>query len=509
MNHYPNYDLPAINEELRKIPGVVAVGLGRHKGQFQWRVYVRETEFEISIPKFYCGYQTVAISHKAGQFTAGHPVLTPGAQIESITKGGEGTLGCFARYTPDNRIVILSNSHVLFGDTIDTEGPFETYYPTAGTTCCRGWEVGKTIGRYTNSNHLISSSYMLDGSRITEKGSDVDCAISAVSSDVSFTNNIPQIGMISGTPAAGTLGVKSGDVVSKFGITSGLTSGKIADLSHLLGQDSSGQPLPPEICPARIAGGLDDELAGAFPNINFFVVIPDNGKTDFVRPGDSGSVVVNSSLQVIGLVFRQITMGPETREFFKLTDPSYNNIKTLGAVCPIGPILTRMQIQIPPNFTRTVPAADTSVEWQDRVRYMTALEKLQENFSHGRNSKLFLLLLMRHRVECTKFILHNREAGMLWQRFQGPSFIAHFIKNVEDSNHVIPSVINGISQRKVLFRLKELFIEYGSENLKKDITRFGGRLFDEFPGIENVWEVPELLEKENWLLNPVIAEKHS
>lgn len=440
---------------------------------------------------------------------ASHPILTPGMQIESITGGGEGTIGCFARKTVSpNELVVLSNSHVLFGDTLGVSGPFKIYHPNVGSTCCRGWNIGKTVGQYSNSNHTVRSSYSFQGESGTNKGSDVDCAIATIDGDVSFNNNVPKIGMITGVPPAGSLGVAAGDRVRKVGITTGLTSGKILDLSHLNGKDASNnQPLNPVLCPIQISGGgIEDELAGAFPNINFFVILPDDGKADFVGGGDSGAAVVNDARQVIGLIFRKIILDARRRVLFKLTDPKFNKIKTLGVACPIHPVLNQMKIEIPPNFSRTVPSQGTSLEWQQQIIYYDNLDKVRKTLLQSKNGKLLLGLMRRHRPECMKMIMSNMTAEMYWQTVQGPAYVAHFVRNIEDSSHKIPGSINNVSQEKVVNMMKSLLLEHGSDRLKLDIIKYGLPFIENFNGIDDVWTFHEMLEKIN-LNSPELEQK--
>src|SRR6185436_3126203 len=149
----------------------------------------------------------------------------------------------------------------------------------------RGWHIGTTLGKGSDSNHDVTSKSTVGTTTFTEHGSDIDCGVAKIEAGVSFNNKIPNIGDIKGTPPAGKLGVSVKSVVRKFGSATGFTTGTVAGFSSLNGKDQNGNSLDPALFP-RLINAEDDKDAGSFTNINCLVIIPTD-RPHFCDGGDS------------------------------------------------------------------------------------------------------------------------------------------------------------------------------------------------------------------------------
>ncbi len=203
-----------------------------------------------------------------------------------------GTIGCFCRSTrtTDNpaEVYLLSNNHVFanvnqaaLDDDIYQPGPADGGTPI---------QVVARLARFVPLE--------LGGVQINH----VDAAIARLMNGVAHTPQICMIGAVAGV-AVGT----QGTAVKKHGRTSGFTEGVITDESYdaLVGMDHS-----------------DPSVVAKFEDqIRIEVVSPHSA---FGLSGDSGSLVVNSSNQAVGLYFA----GPPGG-FYGIANPIANVLSAL------------------------------------------------------------------------------------------------------------------------------------------------------------------------------------
>jgi len=239
--------LPDVREELMRFPGVTRVAVGiRERGgkltdEIVFRVHV-ELKLPVSalppdqiIPKSIRSVPTdVVVKRK--------PVPETGFNDENDTRtysplvGGSSvsaedadphipaTMGCFCRRTTDNKVVLLSNRHVLFE-------------PDGG--------IGKGVGHPLWRKSCCCASGRIG--TVLAFNIELDCAIAELDPDIPFAPKVRRILRADGSveqegTILGDAAPVAGDEVYKVGVRTGLTRGIITDID---GTDVEVTPIAP------------------------------------------------------------------------------------------------------------------------------------------------------------------------------------------------------------------------------------------------------------------------
>jgi hypothetical protein len=204
-----------------------------------------------------------------------------------------GTLGCLVR--KNNVVYVLSNNHVLansndaaIGDAILQPGAYDggtlqndhianlsEFVPIQFGATSIPCPIGNAVAATLNSlASAVGSNTRLQAAGPTIAAADnlVDCAIAQPINPADVTNQILEIGAISGV-AEGTLNM----AVKKSGRTTGVTTGIIQQID-VTANVSYGTN--------KTATFVDQLMAGAMS-----------------QGGDSGSAVLNEQNQIVGLLF--------------------------------------------------------------------------------------------------------------------------------------------------------------------------------------------------------------
>lgn len=241
-----------------------------------------EVERQIQVPFSGPGAPTVG-SHVAEQDR--YRPLFSGLQIQNydndvrtgvINQGiiVVGTLGCFVRLA-DGSPAILSNNHVLGGENRGVKGVDRIQQPGNGA-----FIPDDMIGVLTDFIALQPSPPNASVPAGNVVFNEVDAAVATIQSGVIFGQGFnPNRSLIS--PAA-IVPAKVGDKVFKVGRTTGLTYGEIVDIATIVG------PVPYNPGPCWFQASMTVE--------------GDNG-TMFSDKGDSGSIIVRTSGEIVGLLY--------------------------------------------------------------------------------------------------------------------------------------------------------------------------------------------------------------
>ncbi|MBN2147711.1 MAG: hypothetical protein JW726_10000 [Anaerolineales bacterium] len=407
--------LPAVETELMEIPGVVGVGIGfketggRLLDEITYRVYVTEKKPEAllseseRIPATIRGVKTDVLVIERTENLSDNDRYRPvkgGIQIGNGS-GYIGTLGCLAKRNSDDAWVILGNHHVMMhgGKTVaDNVKIGQPDYEDC--CCCSCGEIGVVV------NASI--------------GGLVDCAIATINSGTSHVNEITQIGQVRGTSSTVV-----GEVVRKRGRTTGLTSGTVVDINYPTTSNPSG-----------------------LAYTNQIKILPVTGTPRFSNSGDSGSAVVNSDSEVVGLLWG----GTETRSVAN----HIANVEiamgitvqaTVGAAASVPDDLLPAPVMYPEL------ASATGWTWIDQHPAIALVE--------------------RHQSEVIRLINHNRAVMVAWQRKQGPAFVAAFARSRREPDFIVPDEISGISLTNCLLSMYVALEENCSEPLRQDIRLYG------------------------------------
>ena len=463
-----------------------------------------------------------SIVHKPGDV-----IGNPSASDDSDS----GSLGCFARNKADGSAVLLSCAHVLFANLTDSSS-LAIYSPATHSTCCshrqiastlKSWEEG--FGALDNNGHATPVSMKAAGDPQTYNGWETDAAIAQLQPNVLYSNEIPGgLGMITGVASSG-IGVPAGPAWG----TPWTDAQVLRFYSPLTGRVHYGTLVPPDHPGSYASGGSGavDPLRWPYPafdasdkegdargTIGALLVLPRPGPGEtyadyksrpllFGQHGDSGSVVVNNAMQVVGILVRA---GPSPKG---LNDPSYFAAyqqaewiaaKSIGWVTPIQLVLNRLNIEIPGSYAQTtlpstsavgygLPAPATAAEY----RLERGRQRIADALRTSRMGRLLLGKIGQHRVEARRIVLGNRRAQVVWQRHQGPSFILHCVENMRDPAHRIPTTINGVSRIDFIRAVAAILTRYGSPALVRDVARFERISAAHGMYVTTIEEVPTIL----------------
>jgi hypothetical protein len=476
----------SVKLEILKVDNVVAVGIGlkeregRFTDEFSFRVYVTEKKdvAELApsqvVPKVINNFKT--------------DVIPVGAPVERVfverqdeseyrpVRGGIalnneffkketnsfGTLGWFGNLADSTRVV-LTCKHVLY-DTPTSSGVVETnsshvkltqpYYDKS--CCCECGVIGETI--------------------IGIKNSRVDCGIAKLNADVEqrlfLKNSASTETLRVALPVTATAVV--GSTVRKVGARSGFTTGTIVHIGD------------------TAAAATDSGGTTIVIQPNQILIIPDpaetyeieNGKKAFSNGGDSGSIILNSTNQIVGLLWG----GDSTTNNIDITWA--NNIAdVLSALSTAGFPITLASSPPPgPDRRGQVESLASSLVMTDEGKFSLVLDEERE-------PNEILQLIKTHRDEVLSLINNNREVKVVWQRLQGPAYAAHFMNSAKDPSYKFPKQVKEISLEAFLLGLAKQLRKHGGELLRGDVERHGYRILEMAGEYNTVFDMIEQLKK--------------
>jgi len=507
-------------KRIQLLPGVRGLGIGTRG----WRIYVdsglnSNTFDQASVPSEIAGFPTEVISQQPTFPCYGNDfqnTLKPGIQIAGKGINGSGSLGCFARLTSDHKtIVLLTASHALYENVKSGSGDGNKCgQPDVSCCCCH--VIGRNRGNGSNGYNQVTVDYTHPTiSGIGESsGSEIDCAVAVLNNKRPYTNDSQYYGMIKGTPPSGSLGVSGGDPVEKVGSETGHTKGTIFQFNFTSVKYEAGGSgsIPNVLFPID---EQDLSTPGSLQLINYFLVIPDpdpndsSRKTDFALPGDSGSVVVNSAREVVGMVAAIFPL--DAARIAKLspflTTPIPPHARSFGVVCPIGKVLTSLGIEIVDNMQGTVPTAGAALTVPDDVlrerERVLAMERqfqgLQREICEKAMGREVLERIKEHRPEVARLIEKKRAVKVAWHRCQGPAYVAHCMRSLADQRHVVPDEVDGITPLELIQRMARVLKAHGSDRLQHDVGHYELLALDLIAGCNSVWQLVDRIRE----LNPV------
>jgi hypothetical protein len=512
---------PHLWKTIGRMSGVTGLGVGVVPGtsRLAWRVYVDSADTKPSVPDAFAGFPVVVMPRATSFQCYGNDrqgTLRPGIEIKSKV-GGEGTLGGFARLRSDpTRIVILSNSHVLYGDVASMGGSgdgADVGQPSVSCCCCCKCRVVAVNRANLFTLARVRVTHPTLPTPLIQSGSEVDAAIAVLNNSRPYTNQSEFYGMITGTPPSG-LGVAGGDSVEMVGSTSGHKRGTILQFTTTTTYLSGGSGTVPNVLyPFEMQGtGVDENFAGAMKNINQFLVLPDPDPQDptrkmtFAQGGDSGSVVVNAARQVIGIVVRTATLSPDSVTGLNaiLPAPLPPHAGGLGIVCPIGPVLRLLDIEIVNAMAGTAPAAgddlqipeqDLAREREEAIAFERMLQGLQEEIRSRALGREIMDAIDGHRPEVERLARRKREVTVAWHRAQGPAYAAHVLHSLRDHRYQIPREVRGVTPAQAVRRMADALRRHGSDALRADVDRYLELALDWASDATSVWQLIQRMRR--------------
>ncbi|MBA3315744.1 MAG: hypothetical protein H0T47_20965 [Planctomycetaceae bacterium] len=439
--------------------------------------------------------------------------LRPGILIQSKVATDGGTLGCFGRLASDaSKIVLLSNSHVLYSDVssygASGDGSKVGQPSVSCCLCCACRVIGTNRKAAFNLRIVnVTSPAEFAG---TYQGSEIDCAIALVNGKRPYTNEA-LYGMITGTPASG-LGVSANDSVEMVGSTTGRSKGSVLRL-NTVATYQGGASVPDILVPFPMSGtAVDESFAGAFPSINQMLILPDADPDDptrrmhFCGYGDSGAVLVNAAKQVVGIVTRGWSVSDAGRQQLnKLlkAPPLPPHAGTLGIVSPIGPVLSTLGIVITNNLSGTVPSAGDSIdelrravaERENEMALQRTLRDLEAEVRSKALGAAAMTAIDRHRPEVLRLVNTQRQVAVTWRRNGGPAFAAHCLHSIRDHEYVIPDSVEGVTPIMLVEKMAVVLRRFGSAKLRADIDAYESLAYEWVARCSSIWQLVERMRR--------------
>jgi hypothetical protein len=185
-----------------------------------------------------------------------------------------GTLGCFVRLS-NGQPGFLSNNHVVAGENRGHRGGDRILQP--GSSNFDPADLAGVLEDFVDLRVSPLGATPMKGDAVFNE---VDAGVVRLSEDVSFNQGyLPFRGLVAPN---GVARAKAEDLVFKVGRTTGLTHGKVTDVAAVVGP----VPYDPGPCWFRRS-----------------IVIEGLNGTLFSDKGDSGSAIVRSNGEVIGLLY--------------------------------------------------------------------------------------------------------------------------------------------------------------------------------------------------------------
>jgi hypothetical protein len=196
----------------------------------------------------------------------------------------------------------------------------------------------------------------------------------------------------------------------------------------------------------------------------------------FGDEGDSGSAVVNSSNEIVGLFF-----GGAARpngDHWGLATPIHDVLQ---------PLDLSLEIASAPDVVKTVPApasASAAVKAESGMAQplppapvqRTKLREMEKQIRSTPAGERYAHLVRRHFPEAQAIIGKNRRMAAIWTRNGGPQILQGLINSVQLPEQTIPSQINGKPAKECFNGIQQAFIRYGSAELAADLREHGPAL---------------------------------
>jgi hypothetical protein len=190
----------------------------------------------------------------------------------------------------------------------------------------------------------------------------------------------------------------------------------------------------------------------------------------FSSDGDSGSLVMDSSGNVVGLLCGS-NLGTTTQP-----------AGLIGLICHIQPVLDALNVTVPTTGSfpgpQTVPANNNPYAAITSVADpRNTIAQVQSDLMATAHGIVVARALMAHQREVRTLVQTNPRVAAVWRHVAGPDMVQRLLAAVRD--HDLPIVPhNPDTARTHLARLVGMLKRYGSTALRDDVRRFGDTLID-------------------------------
>jgi hypothetical protein len=395
----------------------------------------------------------------------------------------KGTLGCVAINTaatdPSKKAVALTNAHVLLDVVLTTtHDGAGVGQPDTSSLCCKSCD--HTIGH-------VDHDVQLTGYDPTTNPQPPPTGI-----DAGFVTLDPEVQWSAEVIISG----EGGSIV-----TEKIVGPHAVDGTEALFDFSSGTGVP--IYAIHKRGARTEATTGWLVSITTSVDVPyqslDGTVTKTLRfvnqlelqpkdatkfialEGDSGSAVVNSSHQVIGLLYGV------PRD----TDPPSSS----AVACPIATVQTKLGVVVADSATyplvQTVPKPGAAPHAfaalpADRAIVRQRLETARAELGNTNLGQQLDGALHQHFNEIRGLVNANKRTAAVWRRIRGPAWISEVVNCLMDRGRRFPTEIAGRTLGDCIDQLAAVLQRYGSESLvdaletmEPELRALAGRSYEE------------------------------
>ena len=348
--------------------------------------------------------------------TTNYKVKVGGIRIGNNKLTGQGTLGCFCRRTTDNKVVFLSNYHVLY------DGGAQN-----------GSEVGQGQVRLLVLLHVQShgrGDRRRQEPRLRDREPRQRRAVHPEDQADQEARQHDRAERVH--HGRGRTTTVSADEVWKIGSRTGLTRGTVSQVAPII------------------------EIHPKAP----FTYVADHG--------DSGSVVVRlSNGNVVGLL-RAIDKEISAGGSLGLAVPIAAVLARLNIT-----VLTTDASQ-----SYDVSLIDEPIDRLTRVAPGSGFDAIAARLRASPAGTALLERLDEHRIECVQLVNTCRPVTVAWHRNQGPGYMAALARSAKVPEYRIPEEIEGVARAAAAQALGQVFERHGSEELRVALAEHGPRLRD-------------------------------
>ena len=437
----------AFEQQLLKIPGVtgVAVGLKQKNGQpiqeLAIAIFVEKKKNKGDlkpdeiIPEEIEGFKTDVIE---SGFAIKSDTYKGGTHVESEPNGAfsYGTLGCFA-FTTDAvpKQVLLSNQHVLM------EAQNET-------------PIGGDVGPNICSICSYCCSTIIAKILKAKINPDVDAAIAELKTGTQWLAEIEEIGIVTGDHTV-TLAEISDAAnpyqVRKKGARTGLTQGKVTHID--------------------LTGPITNHDGSIHMNaVDQLRIVAIGTFTRFSDGGDSGSAIVNTSGEVVGLLHADnrtnVSAGGHT------IASHIAKVKThLGITIATATALNQVQTAPNSGVQPLIAGGGPIVVPMNSGRIHTLLQE-RERIQTTPKGKKWLDIFEKHRPHIVWLVNNNKRVATIWHRNRGPAIINLLMQYIENRSQPFPATINELSFKACIKNIAAAFTQFNdNEEFLKDLKK--------------------------------------
>jgi ABC-type uncharacterized transport system substrate-binding protein len=527
---------------LKKYPGVIGVGCGRKErggqviDQIAFRVYVKAKapEAELApcdvIPRAYGDlepvYTDIVAGGGSGIACSSTPDIFAGDQISRDIPNapeGHGTLGVIV--AKGGKRFMLTCEHVFRGTLLERTTNLDVYKPEKQS-------CNKPVGTVRFDNGFVLNTEDFHLAAFPGISFKVDATLANINAGVKSGNvNKNVVGKISqfgpglrnlltefsiqrvttehdARALNATVAAKKIEV-RKFGATTGFTKGLLVGICNKAApkQTASDPDFTFELAIVPQAGEPDttetymidaskvDEVAAAFdatqllfqPTVTFKAdpgpssdqrIITLKGKA-FSRPGDSGSIIVDATGQIVGML--QKVGGAWIRDLKTNKDAFGANGVTFAQL--IVPAFDAMGLPasavIPPGEPQAGAAAVYQIdEDPPEVVEQRIFDAAEAAFGRTQAGQRLLRLARMHLAEIRFMLHHRRHVTVAWHRNKGPAYMTAIARAVRHPGRAVPNEIDGVRLSQAMRIMRQILFLEGSVELKESLEEHGDWLID-------------------------------